>query len=498
MNALATSRMDTLFRKRGSTSKSHISLNDDVFEDQASPTESLRAVAYADAPLGQIPNSGPSKGPGYGPSTPNPRQRSGQSIGSISSLDKQRISAPSTNQSLSHDPMGSGMAEIIMTDEPAGLDSGGHVIGGKMPRTQTMSTMGSTASGSVRRQTSVASRLEVLPESGNPHLMPSPGHRSGTNTPQASTTQLPPIARRGSSGSLQSLDVSRQPGFSMGHRYPVYSPNAVAGAMSSSTSIPATYRSEGTGRSERFLIDYNDTSDSNSVRSGRSGQAYQIRRAGPDSDKFWVTQPPDEAIEEAFKRLMDQRMDDTRQVNKSGAMTSPRKEGHMSLSSSRGGTPNVPGTPQSQTDEYSFTPSAVPQPQDRPNIADDIRLDLERKKTEMSSWPISRKWPLVEADLRQAWDRERRLYLQAREKQRQSTGPAKESSTRKIFNKAMGKLGGAPGGAGEEKKGFLRGKEMGNKLPDTAEAYIKRLSTMTCGVQEFQKLFQFLKSEEKE
>jgi hypothetical protein len=368
--------MDTLFRKRGSASKSHISLNDDVFEEQASPTESLRAVAYADAPLGQIPNSGPSKGPGYGPSTPNPRQRSGQSIGSISSLDKQRISAPSTNQSLSHDPTGSGMAEIIMTDEPAGLDSGGHVIGGKMPRTQTMSTMGSTASGSVRRQTSVASRLEVLPESGNMHLMPSPGHRTGTNTPQASTTQLPPIARRGSSGSLQSLDVSRQPGFSMGHRYPVYSPNAVAGAMSSSTSIPATYRSEGTGRSDRFLIDYNDTSDSNSIRSARSGQAYQIRRAGPDSDKFWVTQPPDEAIEEAFKRLMDQRMDDTRQVNKSGGLTSPRKEGHMSLSSSRGGTPNVPGTPQSQTDEYSFSPSAVPQPQDRPNIGNVLVANL--------------------------------------------------------------------------------------------------------------------------
>lgn len=365
------------------------------------------------------------------------------------------------------------------------------MIGGKIPRTQTMSTVGS-ASGSVRRQTSVASRLEVLPESGNAHLMPSPGYRPATTTPQAATQ--PSIVRRGSSGSLQSLDTSQRPGFSMGHRYPVYSPNAAAGAMSSSTSIPATYRSEGTGRSDRFLIDYNDTSDSNSMRSGRSGQAYQIKRAGPESDKFWVTQPPDEAIEEAFKRLMDQRMDDSRQVNKSAGL-SPRKEGHMSLSSSRGGTPNVPGTPQSQTDEYAF--SAVPQPQDRPNIADDIRLDLERKKTEMSSWPISRKWPLVEADLRQAWDRERKLYLQAREKQRQSTGAVKESSTRKIFNKAMGKLGGAAP-AGEEKKGFLRGKEVGTKLPDSGEAYIKRLSTMTCGVKEFQKLFQFLKSEEKE
>ena len=491
--------MDTLFRKRGSTSKSHISLNDDTLEDPTSPTDSLRAVAYADAPLGQIPKSGPSKGPGYAPTTPNARQRSGQSIGSISSLDKQRISAPNTNQGLSHDPGGSGMAEIILTDEPAGLDAGGHVIGGKLPRTQTMSTMGSSASG-VRRQTSVASRLEVLPESGSAHLLPSPGHRSaGNTTPQAGAAQLPPMVRRGSSGSLQSFDTAQRPAFSMGHRYPVYSPNATAGAMSSSTSIPATYRSEGTARSDRFMIDHNDTSDSNSIRSARSGLVHQIKRAGPESDTFWVTQPPDEAIEEAFKRLMDQRMDDSRQVaNKSGAMTSPRKEGHMSLSSSRGATPNVPGTPQSQADEYAFSAPAVPQPQDRPTLADDIRLDLERKKNEMSSWPISRKWPLVEADLRQAWDRERKLYLSSRETQRPGAGGIKESSTRKMFNKAMGKLGGAAPGAGEDKKGLLRGREVGTKLPDTAEAYIKRLSTMTCGGKEFQKLFQFLKSEEKE
>lgn len=474
--------MDTLFRKRGSASKSRISLNDDIYDDPNSPTESLRGVAYADAPLGQIPNSGPSKGSNYAPSTPNPRHRAGQSVGSISSLDKQMISAPSTNQALRHEE--GGAAEIIMTDEPAGLDAGGFAIGGnKIPRTQTMSTMGS-ASGSVRRQTSIASRLEVLPESGSAHL--TPGHHSGSSTPYAAMAQPPNMPRRGSAGSLQSLESSQQ-GFSMRHRYPVYSPNAAAGAVST-TSIPAS------ARSERFMA--NDA-DSQSIRSTRSGQAYQVKRAGPDSDRFWVTQPPDEVIEEAFKRLMEQRMDDTRQVaNKTGVLGSPRKEGHLSLASSRDATPGA-GTPPSQHEAFSFTPP-VPAPQ---AVADDIRLDLERKKAEMSSWPISRKWPLVEADLRQAWDRERKQYLQGREgQQRQHTaGPGKESSTRKIFNRAMGRLGTGASPAGEERKGFMRSsREIGSKLPDTGEAYIKLLSTMTCGVKEFQKLFQFLKSEEKE
>jgi hypothetical protein len=454
--------MDTLFRKRGSASKSRISLNDDILDDPSSPTESLRGVAYADAPLGQIPNSGPSKG-SHAP-TPNPRSRGGHGTGSMSSLDKQMISAPSTNQALREEG-----AEIMMTDEPAGLDAGGYAIGGnKIPRTQTMSTVNS-ASGSVRRQTSIASRLEVLPESGSAHL-------PGGSTPYAAMAQAP-TARRGSAGSLQSLESSQQ-GFSMRHRYPVYSPNA-PGAMSTA-SIPAS------ARSERFT----ETSDAASVKSGRSGQTYQVKRAGPDSDRFWVTQPPDEVIEEAFKRLMEQRMDDTRQVTKS----SPRKEGHLSLTSSRDATPGA-GTPPSQHEAFPFTAVPAPQP-----VADDIRLDLERKKAEMSSWPISRKWPLVEADLRQAWDRERKQYLAREDKQqRQSSGgPLKESSTRKILNRAMGRLGGnSP--AGEERKGFMRSsREIGSKLPDTGEAYIKLLSTMTCGVKEFQKLFQFLKSEEKE
>lgn len=484
--------MDTLFRKRGSASKSRISLNDDILDDLGSPTESLKGVAYSDAPLGQVPNSGPSKFNNYAPSTPNPRQRAAQSIGSISSLDKQMISAPNTNQALRHDAL-SGTAEIILTDEPAGLDAGGYVIGGnKMPRTQTMSTMGSVGSGSVRRQTSIASRLEVLPESGSAHLV-SPGHHSGSTTPHAAMAGPPSMTRRGSAGSLQSLESSQQ-GFSMRHRYPVYSPNTATGATGSSTSIPAT------ARSERFL-DRNE-SDAISIRSTRSG-TYHVKRAGPESDRFWVTQPPDEVIEEAFKRLMEQRMDDSRQVaNKSGVLAngSPRKDGHVSLASSRDATPGA-GTPPSQQDAFSFSPASVPLPQDRPTVADDIRLDLERKKAEMSSWPISRKWPLVEADLRQAWDRERKQYLQEHDKPRQSGGSGKESSTRKIFNRAMGRLGGAgPSNspAGEERRGLLRGgKEMG-KLPDTGEAYVRLLSTMTCGVKEFQKLFQFLKSEEKE
>ncbi|KAJ9105061.1 hypothetical protein QFC19_003693 [Naganishia cerealis] len=489
--------MDTLFRKRGSASKSRISINEDVFDNPTSPTEPLKAVAYSDAPPGQVPNSGPSKSSSYGPGTPNTRTRAGQGRESSGSLDKQMISAPNTNQRLRHDEEGSGMAEIILTDEPAGLDAGGFVIGGnKMPRTQTMSTLGSVGSGSVKRQTSIASRLEVLPESGRAHLMSSPGPSGAMPFP--ALAQPPTITRRGSSGSIQSMDSSQQQSLSMRHRYPVYNPSS--SPMASSTSIPATYRSD------RPLLERNDASDSTSIRSGRSGQTYPIKRAGPESDRFWVTQPPDDIIEEAFKRLMEQRMDDSRNVtSKSGVAGagSPRKEGHASLSSSQAVTPNnEAGTPQSQTEEFSFSTTPSAQQQDR-SLADDIRLDLQRKKAEMSSWPVSRKWPLVEADLRQAWDRERKRYVQQRDDvQRQSGSTAKESSTRKMFNKAMGRLGGTgagSGAAGEDRKGFSRNsKDMGPKLPDTGEAYVRLLSSMTCGVKDFQKLFQFLKSEEKE
>ncbi|KAJ9115891.1 hypothetical protein QFC22_005034 [Naganishia vaughanmartiniae] len=490
--------MDTLFRKRGSASRSRISLNEDVYETPASPTEPLKASAYSDAPPGQVPNSGPSKSSSYGPATPNSRSRTSQGRESSASLDKQRISAPNTNTGLRHDEEGSGTAEIIFTDEPAGVDAGGFVIGGnKLPRTQTMSTFGSVGSGSVRRQTSIASRLEVLPESGSAHLTSPPG-ASGA-PPFPALAQPPSITRRGSSGSIQSMDTTPQQGLSMRHRYPVYNPSS--SPMNSTTSIPATYRSD------RPLLERNEASDSASIRSARSGHGYPVKRAGPESDRFWVTQPPDEIIEEAFKRLMEQRMDDSRQVaGKSGVAgaSSPRKEGHASLSSSRGATPNNgAGTPQSQVEEFPFSlPGPVAQPQDRSNVADDIRLDLERKKAEMSSWPISRKWPLVEADLRQAWDRERKRYLQQRDdSHRQGASTTKESSTRKMFNKAMGRLGGTGGGSatGEERKGFSRNsKDMATKLPDTGEAYVRLLSTMTCGVKDFQKLFQFLKSEEKD
>ncbi|KAJ9107724.1 hypothetical protein QFC21_001184 [Naganishia friedmannii] len=490
--------MDTLFRKRGSASKSRVSLNEDVFDSPALPAEPLKASAYSDAPPGQVPNSGPSKSSSYSPATPNTRSRTSQGRDSSASLDKQRISAPNTNQRLRHDEEGRGTAEIIFTDEPAGVDAGGHVIGGnKLPRTQTMSTLGSVGSGSVRRQTSIASRLEVLPESGSAHLT-SPPAPSGA-PPFPALAQAPTITRRGSSGSIQSMDLSQQQGISMRHRYPVYNPSS--SPMNSTTSIPATFRSD------RPLLERHETSDSASIRSARSGHGYPVKRAGPESDRFWVTQPPDEVIEEAFKRLMEQRMDDSRQVTGKGTAAganSPRKEGQASLSSSRGATPlNAPGTPQSQIEGFAFPLSApVTQQQDRPNVADDIRLDLERKKVEMSSWPVARKWPLVEADLRQAWDRERKRYLQQRDDiHRQSGSAIKESSTRKMFNKAMGRLGGTGGSSvtGEERKGFLRNsKDIGTKLPDTGEAYVRLLSTMTCGVQDFQKLFQFLKSEEKD